>query len=212
LLAGENISGGVPGVGDNVGRAGDGVDEARAVGLIRIGEGSCRGGDVAEAAGGVEVVGDGIFNCGSVLELPAIVAAEGVAAAVKGAGEVRDAVGVEVVSDGFRGGGQGGGIVGEGEGRAVCLGFRDLAAKRVIGTGDCRGGVRVGGGGEAYAVVVAVSGDQSARPGAGGEAAGGGVGVVGPFAIGVLLAVGAWLHFLVGAWLHFCICWRAVTS
>ena len=74
FLGVENVAAAFPGVGDGVGRAGDGADEAGAVGLVSVGEvGSTCGGmgggvegglmpDFAQATGGVIVIGGGVFS------------------------------------------------------------------------------------------------------------------------------------------------------
>ena len=191
LLGSKDVAGGFPGVGDGVDRAGDGFEE---VGIwhVAVAEG-LRGRDVPSPYhGGKAAIGSGIAVGGlvldgeAVLELEAGVAAQSVLAAVEDSGEVRGAVEVQVVGDGFVGEPEGGGIVGEGGG-GDAIGDGLLAADLVDGDGDVRSGITVIGGGELSGGSVAIGGDDTSGPSASVEAAGRGVGVVGAFGVGVFL-------------------------
>jgi hypothetical protein len=105
-----------------------------------------------------------VFDGGAGFELEAGVAEEGVAGAVEG-----------------------GRVVAVGDPALVGLGDGGLAAVTVIGDGDIWGGVAVIGEGE-QTLIVAVGGGDSPRPSAGGEAAGGSVGVIGTLGVCILFA------------------------
>jgi hypothetical protein len=94
---------------------------------------------------------------------------------------------VEVVFYEFAGDDESGGVVAVGDLALVGLGDGGLAAVAVVGDGDVGGGVTVVSEGE-QALGVAVSGGDSPRPSAGGEATGGGVGVVGALGVQILFA------------------------
>lgn len=143
---------------------------------------------VETAGGGVIGVGGFIFDGVAVLELPAGVASKVSGFAVEDAGEVRGVVAVEVVADGFGVEGEGGGIIGEDTG-GDAVGDGLLATEFVGGDGDVGRAVAVVGGGEFSGAVVAVGGGDSSGPGAGVEAATGGVGVVSAFAVGAIPCV-----------------------
>ncbi len=124
---------------------------------------------------------------GGGFKLEAGVAPEGVAGAVEDAEEFVAGGGVEVVGDGLGVHGEGGGVVGElGLGNSGGDGL--LTTVLVEEDGDVWGGVAVVGGGEFSGGIVVIGGGDVSRPGAGFQTTGRGVGVVGAFAIGVLLA------------------------
>jgi hypothetical protein len=126
----------------------------------------------------------------AVFELPAGVAAEAGGFAVEGAGEIPGAVVVEIVADDFLIRLKGGRVVGGFNAGLIGLGDDGLASEGIVGDGEVRRAVAVIGGGQ-QAMGVAVCGGDAARPDAGEESAGVGVGVIGAVAIGVLLAIKA---------------------
>ena len=89
-----------------------------------------------EASGGVVAVFNFIFDDAVVLELPAGVAQVGVLAAVEDAGELVCAIVIEVVADGFRIEGKGGGIVSVAALGLGCLGDGDAAAEGIVDDAD----------------------------------------------------------------------------
>ena len=153
-LCQEEITAGVPGVGDGVDGAGDGPDETVGTGLVAVGEGCGAVADGREAAGGGMIGVGGLVldrgipvgRCaGDKLELPAGVPSQGPVVAVQNPCEVKVAVVVAVVGNGFGVDAEVGGI-GVFEFRLFVLGDAFGPAERVEGIGECRGGL-VGCGG-----------------------------------------------------------------